>query len=269
MAQKWLILRRITQLSIFLLFIAGNLLGWTVLRGDLSAGKLLDTVPLTDPFAILQILAAGSLLSLDALAGGLIVLLFYSLLAGRAFCGWVCPMNMVTDGANRLRRSLGWKTDGWRVSSRTRYWIMAMALVLSPILGVAAFEWISPVSILHRGLIYGMGMGWTAVAAVFLFDLMAVRNGFCGHLCPLGGFWSLIGRFSLIRVRHNREQCSLCMDCVNICPERQVLGMVGKESGPLLSGECLNCGRCIDVCETKAMKWGTRFGKDQQSAVSP
>ena len=68
-----------------------------------------------------------------------------------------------------------------------------------------------------------MGMGWTLVAAVFLFDVFAVRNGFCGHLCPLGAFYSLIGGSSMVRVRHSKEQCTRCMECVESCPEPQVL----------------------------------------------
>jgi len=60
-----------------------------------------------------------------------------------------------------------------------------MAVVISALTGVAAFEWISPISILHREL-SSHGVGWTAVLGVFLFDLLIVKNGFCGHLCPLG-----------------------------------------------------------------------------------
>ncbi|MFT8144368.1 4Fe-4S binding protein, partial [Salmonella enterica subsp. enterica serovar Enteritidis] len=59
--------------------------------------------------------------------------------------------------------------------------------------GIAAFELVSPIGILHRGVIFGMGMGGAAVLSIFLFDLFAVKNGWCGHVCPLGGFYSLIG----------------------------------------------------------------------------
>ena len=46
-----------------------------------------------------------------------------------------------------------------------------LALLLSALTGVAAFEWISPISMLHRELIFGIGLGLTAVLGVFLFDL--------------------------------------------------------------------------------------------------
>ena len=258
---KFLILRRISQISIMLLFMAGNLFGWQILRGNLSTSKVFDTVPLTDPYAVLQILAAGSIVSAEALLGGLIIVLFFGLIAGRAFCSWVCPLNIVTDLANWLRK----KTEGNEpgrlpvISRKTRYWVIVTSLAVSLTTGVAAFEWISPISMLHRGIIFGMGTGWTLVLAVFFFDLFVQRNGFCGHLCPLGGFYSLITRFSLVRVRHSTEQCTLCMKCLEICPEQQVLPMVGKSSSAVLSGECTNCGRCIEVCDYDAMRFGMRI----------
>jgi ferredoxin-type protein NapH len=101
-------------------------------------------------------------------------------------------------------------------------------------------------------------MGWTLVLSVFLFDLLLVKQGFCGHLCPLGGFYSIITRFSLVRVNHSMEKCTRCMKCLEICPERQVLPMVGTSSSAVSSGECTNCGRCIEVCMDDAMKFGSR-----------
>lgn len=258
---RYLILRRLVQVSILLLFAAGSALGWKVLRGNLSSSRLLDAVPLADPFALLQILATGTLVSAEALLGGGIVLVLFGVIGGRAFCGWVCPVNMVADLAGSLR-SLGRDAhasaalSGHPISRKARYWVLGMSLVLSALLGVAAFEWISPISMLHRGILFGMGLGWTAVLALFLFDLSVQRQGFCGHLCPLGAFYALAGTYGFLRVRHLKDRCTLCGECIRHCPEPQVLPMVGKHSGAVLSGECTNCGRCVDVCAEKAMRFG-------------
>jgi ferredoxin-type protein NapH len=258
---KYLTLRRITQLSILFLFFSGSTLGWNVLRGNLSSAKILDTVPLSDPFATLQSFSAGTAVAADVMTGALIILLFYAILGGRVFCGWVCPVNMVTDLANRIRSSFRleqfWKS--WGVKREARYWIIGLSIVLSAIMGVTAFEWISPIGALHRGIIYSFGYGWTFVRIVFLIDLIAVKNGFCGHLCPLGGFYSLVGRYGFLRVRHDRKKCTDCMKCVDICPEKEVLHMVGDRSGPVTSGACINCGRCVEVCDDDAMKFSNIY----------
>lgn len=260
---QYLIARRVIQTGILLLFIAGNVYGWNLLKGNLSAAKILQTVPLADPFAVMQSFAAGSSLATDVMIGGLVILLMYGIIGGRAFCGWVCPLNMVTDAANRMRRiiRLSEASDGRHIGRHIRYWMIALSLIISGILGVASFEWISPIGALHRGIIYGMGMGWSLVLMVFLFDLFGVKNGFCGHVCPLGGFYALTGRFGFLRIGYNRDRCTLCMKCVEICPERQVLDMVGVQSGPVRSGECINCGRCIEVCGDNAVRFSNIYSK--------
>lgn len=245
------------------LFFAGNAFGWKILKGDLSSAKAFNTIPLSDPFALLQNSSAGAAFAQDAVIGAVIIFLFYAVAGGRLFCGWVCPVNMVTDAANKLRRLFKFDEQWrpWEIKRETRYWIAGLSLILSAALGTAAFEWISPIGALHRGIIYGMGFGWSFALIVFLFDLFAVKNGFCGHICPLGGFYALTGRFGFLRIGYDKEKCTLCMKCVDICPERQVLHMVGQRSGAVLSGECINCGRCIEVCNESAVQFGNIYSK--------
>lgn len=257
---RFLIMRRIVQITLLALYIAANLYGFKLLSGNLSASLVMNTIPLADPFALLQMFVAGALVGMDVLIGGLIVLFFYMVVGGRAFCSWVCPINMVTDTANWLRRVLSFdkiERKLW-LGRDVRYWVLGLSLILSFLSGVAAFEMISPIGMLHRGIIFGMGMGVFAVLSIFLFDLFAVKNGWCGHICPLGGFYSLVGKLSLIRVKHDHNKCTLCMECKAICPEKQVLGIISKQSGAIISGECTNCGRCVEVCEGDALSFGVR-----------
>ena len=257
---KYLILRRLTQISILALYIAASTWGWNVLMGDLSSSNLLGLVPLSDPYAVLQMFAAGAVISIDLIIGAIIIALFYTLIGGRAFCSWVCPVNMITDAANYIRRKLRMNQVAKKppVTRSMRYWIIALSLVLSTLLGVAAFEVVSPVGMVHRAVIFSVGFGWAAAVAIFLFDLFILKNGWCGYVCPIGGFYSLLGRFSLIRVTHDSDKCTACMECKEVCPESQVLYMVSKESLPVLSGECTNCARCIEVCNDDALNFHIR-----------
>jgi len=258
---RYLFMRRFTQIGLLVLYFGANAWGWTVLQGNLSSSLIFGIVPMSDPYAALQMLAAGAVLATDLLIGVGVVTAFYFLIGGRAFCSWVCPINMVTDFAAFVRELIGMnKLTGVKqpASRNLRYWILALSLVISAIMGVTAFEFISPISMVHRGIVFGMGFGWAAVVIIFLFDLFVLKNGWCGHVCPLGGFYSQLSKFSLIRVTHLEENCTLCMKCKVVCPENQVLYMIGKESLPVLSGECTNCARCIEVCDDDALEFSIR-----------
>ena len=257
---RFLIARRITQISVMILYVIANVYGINFLTGNLSSSLLLNTVPLSDPYAVLQMAVAGAIISVDILLGAFIISIFYLIVGGRAFCSWVCPVNMITDLANYLRRKFGFNQIQKKqpASRNIRYWVIAISFVISFFMGIAAFELISPISMIHRGIIFGLGFGWATIVIIFLFDLFVLKNGWCGHICPLGGFYSLVGRFSLIRVHHNADNCTACMKCKEVCPENQVLHMVTKTSIPVLSGECTNCGRCVEVCDDDALNFSIK-----------
>jgi len=69
-SHKWLVMRRISQLSIIALFLIGSVTTldaldeWgepvRIIKGNLVSSLVLDTVPLTDPFVYLQTLQENS-----------------------------------------------------------------------------------------------------------------------------------------------------------------------------------------------------------------
>ncbi|MEG9476566.1 quinol dehydrogenase ferredoxin subunit NapH [Mannheimia sp. HC-2023] len=262
-AYRFLILRRLTQLGIILMFMSGPLWNFWILKGNYSGSLLLDTVPMTDPLMTAQVLATGYQPEWTVLIGALIIVVFYAIVGSKLFCSWVCPMNMVTDAAAWLRRKLGIRQSA-KLPRGLRYIILAVILIGSAISGTLLWEWINPVAALGRVFVFGLGATLWLVLVVFLFDLLVVEHGWCGHLCPIGATYALIGAKSLIKVKVvDRNRCDNCMDCYNVCPEPQVLRVPlhGKpeDSTVILSKDCITCGRCIDVCAEKVFAFGTRF----------
>jgi len=266
-AHRFLLLRRLSQLLVLALFLAGPLAGVWLIKGNLSSSLLLGTVPLTDPFVLAQVLATRHMPELSALVGAGLVLLFYALLGGRVFCSWVCPVNVVTDGAAWLRRRLRINT-GRAPRGGLRHALVLAVLVASALAGSTVWEAVNPVSLTQRALIFGGSVAWGAAAAVFLFDLLVAPRGWCGHVCPVGAAYALIGSQSLLRVsaRH-ASRCNDCADCFAVCPEPQVIALPlkGKAGqGPVITDrQCTNCGRCIDVCAPAVFTFTHRFDSNR------
>lgn len=260
-----MLLRRTTQFTILFLFLLGPWFGVWWLKGNLASSLVLDKISLTDPFILLQSLASGHVAGQAAVFGAVIVFMFYLLVGGRVYCSWVCPINVVTDAANWLRNRLKLNLS-WSLKKSTRLWIMVMALATSAVTGTIAWEAVNPITMLQRGLVFGMGLAWVIVLAVFLFDLVVTRRGWCSHLCPVGAFYGLVGKRSLVRMNAaERTACTDCGDCFRVCPEPHVIMPALKpardtDTSVILHSDCTNCGRCIDVCEERVFRFSTRFG---------
>jgi ferredoxin-type protein NapH len=263
-AHKYLILRRLSQLGILALFLTGPWFGIWIVKGNLASSLTLDVLPLTDPYVLLQASLSGVVPETAAIIGVVIVLAFYFLVGGRVYCSWVCPVNMVTDLAAWLRRKLGIRTTS-QLSRTTRFWMLVLTLILPLVVtGGIIWELVNPVSMMFRGIVFGMGAAWLMVLGIFLFDLIVAKDGWCGHLCPVGAFYNLVGHRSLLRVNAaERSACNDCMACYVVCPEPQVIKPALKPPHPdsspvILSPDCTNCGRCIDICAKDVFSFGGR-----------
>lgn len=255
--------RRTSQILVLAIFLTGPWLGIWIARGNFASSEILGVLPLADPFIFVQSLAARHTPVLVSLIGVLTIVAFYLLVGGRAYCSWVCPVNVVTDTAYWLREKLGLTRDR-KLDRRTRIWIMTGAILASFVSGTIAWEFLNPVSLLQRGIIFGIGAGWGVIAAVFMLDLIVTRRGWCSHLCPVGAFYGLIGSASLVRVSAiKRTACTDCGACFKVCPEPHIITPALKGAGThlILSGDCTNCGACIDACYVDVFEYGSRLSK--------
>lgn len=265
---RWLILRRFTQLGLIGLFMIGPLAGWWLVKGNMTSSLTLGVIPLTEPFVVLQMLSAGVLSEFkQALIGALIVVVFYLLVGGRVYCSWVCPINIIADTARWLRQKLGIKSN-MTFNRQTRYWLLVAIMILAAVTGTLAYEFINPVTLLHRSIVYGLSAAVFIALTLFLFDLLISSRGWCGHLCPMGALYSLIGYFSPLNITAtNRQDCQKgCNECFKVCPEPQVitapLRMGEKGVSPTIqSSNCTNCARCIDVCPTQVFEFKISLSK--------
>jgi len=246
--RRWLLWRRCVQIFIILAFLVEFPLIGQIASGNLSSSRWFGCLDLSDPFIWLQSVLAGAPVTLTALGGALLVAGFYALLGGRLYCSWVCPINALTDAAFWLRQKLGIKGHLSLPRSLRRV-ILLLALVLSFLGGVPAWEMINPITLFQRELVWWSVSGSVLLASVFLFDVFVTRRGWCGHLCPVGAFYALIGRYARLRITATKPgQCKGCAASVRACPEPHVLApVVSNTASAVTHSDCTRCGACLDA----------------------
>ncbi|MBQ2682064.1 MAG: NapH/MauN family ferredoxin-type protein [Eggerthellaceae bacterium] len=267
------IVRHIVQvivLAVFLVpvFFAGwSLFGGTV-GGDNAMGTPADVffygslssssifgINLLDPFAFLQYVVASKSLALNALLAVLPVLVFYGLIRGRAFCGWTCPVNLLLEIIDWIRLKLKIKVEERVLPRHAKVYVAAGVLVLSLVLSFPVFEALSPISFINKGLIFGSLVGGITLLAVILVELFWGHRVWCRALCPLGGFYEVVGKVGLLNVAIDNETCIGCNKCKKACLcDPEILDApVAGEDVIVRAGDCMLCGKCIEACPVEAL----------------
>jgi ferredoxin-type protein NapH len=250
MTFKWWPLRRLSQLTVIAL-IASPLLGMTFFSGNLSAGELFG-IRLADPFAFLQATLAARLFDPAFFGAALIAAALYFATGGRSFCGWICPVYLVTETADRLRRRLG--TGGRTLPLSGSRWALAATVLISFVTALPFFEILSPIGATARAIMFQAWQPLLLLLAIVLTELSVARRVWCRSLCPVGGGYSLLGRFSPVRVGFSRQRCTGCGECSRVCPVEEVLEpALHGDARQIVAGDCTRCGACIDACQPKAL----------------
>ncbi len=262
---KWWIPRRTVQL-LMLALIASPLLGMTFFQGNLAAADLFG-LPLADPLAFLQALIGGKVFVPSYLGSALLVVAFYFILGGRSFCGWVCPVGLITELGDKLRRRLG--SGESTLPLGTSRWSLGLVLVTVAATGIPLFEVISPIGIIGRAIAFMSLMPLLLLVAILLVEIVVSRRVWCRSLCPLGGFYSVLARFSPVRVGFDKERCTCCNDCLLVCPVEEVLApSLERGERQVTAGDCSRCLACVDVCPTKALHIDLFYKKRRTEHIS-
>ena len=109
------------------------------------------------------------------------------------------------------------------------------------------------------------------LVAVVLAELFWGRRVWCRALCPLGGFYQVLGRVGQVNVRFDREACIHCDACKGAClADPSILDPVLTERDVMVrAGDCMACGACVDACPTHALAFGLGRGGKAPSAARP
>lgn len=212
---------------------------------------------LSDPLAGAEAVL-GSRSFYKPMMWSLLVPVVVTLLLGRVFCGWICPMNTLLEAVDKLRgglRFLEFRERNVQFSLRNKYVMLVAGLGLVALTSVPYLAMVYPPAVLSREIhlwIFGtgVGIGMYLMLAICVFELFVSKRWWCRYVCPGGALYSLLGRFRLIRIQRIQNNCVDCGDCVRVCQfglKPMLVDLTGME--------CTNCGTCINSCDSDALRF--------------
>src|SRR6266498_3653348 len=105
-----------------------------------------------------------------------------------------------------MRLGSGEKTYSLKLKLGT----LLLTVVVTVLTGLPLFETLSPIGIFNRALLFGGGAALFLIAAILLLEITVARRLWCRSLCPAGGLYSLVGRFTPVKVKYIQPRCSAC-----------------------------------------------------------
>lgn len=203
------------------------------------------------------------------------------LLVGRFICGWLCLFGLIQELLYKIptpKLTVPQKPD--QILRYLKYLILLILVFLLPFfyrsqygVGEPFFcKYICPVGTLEGGvplvLLNSMlreALGWLFRWKFLLLVLCVaasifIYRPFCKYICPLGAFYGLFQKVSLIRMRVDREACVDCGTCAKICKMN-----VDPHATPN-SNECIRCGACTKACPMHALAMGIGPGQKDRTS---
>ena len=243
------------------------------LRGGPWSAKI-GPLSMSDPLAAAESIVASKQIN-KVLLISLIIPIIATVLLGRIFCSWICPVGLLMEVSDKIRNLLKFlelQPRNVRFSRWAKYTLLGVGLALAGFLSVPILGYIYPPAIMGReahDFIFGLfdraeigkfgwwfgGLTWMSLIllGIVLFEVLVSQRWWCRYVCPGGALYGLLGWARPVRVKLIVPACTNCAECVKVCPVG--LNPMRNEMGI----DCDSCGVCISHCDDKALAYALQL----------
>ena len=200
-------------------------------------------------------------------------LILIGVLLGRFVCGFLCPFGWLQDLLHKIP-SKKFSTKKLKPLRYLKYAVLLFAVILLPAFVVndlgmgdpffckyicpqGVLEGAIPLSVVNQGIRSALGPLFTQkliiLIVVVVLGILFYRP-FCKWICPLGAFYALMNKVSLLGIKVDENKCVSCGKCAKACKMD-----VDVTKSPN-HAECIRCGKCITACPTDAISFHYGFG---------
>lgn len=167
--------------------------------------------------------------------------LLISLIWGRLYCGWICPINTVLRIKDWIYKKINinvFDTPKFIKKSWIR-WIILLLFVFT--------------MIISRRLNIQMNMILYLLIIAIVISLIFDEEIWHKYLCPYSALLNITDKANNKKLTIDDKLCKICGLCATNCPNNIILNINNHYN--VQNKECLKCFKCQDVCEFNAIKY--------------
>jgi len=194
-----------------------------------------------------------------------IAFLFFIVLAvvgNKLICGWACPFGALQELTYSIPVLKGIKKRNFPFALTNTIRGGLFTIMLLFLFGIAGgrkgmviYHYLNPFNL------FDLDFETVSILLTIILALSGsffVYRPFCQFICPFGFISWIFERFSIVRVRIDKEKCTQCGACIKACP---LAAAKGRVYGSRLPADCFSCARCLTVCPVDAIKYESVFRK--------
>jgi len=225
------------------------------IQGDVWAAQI-GKVKIVDPLAFIGNVARTKQVY-GILFFAALITTAATLLLGKVFCSWICPMGLLFELNDKLRQFLmkrGIPLLKWTLPHWMKYVVLGIGLLSGLLWDVHYFFIIYPPKLVSGEIYFWVTRNSFSFGLLFIFiyltiELLLAPRIWCRSLCPGGAIYTFLSRFRILRIKNDLKNCTNCGICDRLCPYG-LTPSTGK-----LSGECDHCSICIVKCPVKTLSF--------------
>lgn len=186
----------------------------------------------------------------------LIIFVIMTIVFGRVFCWFFCPLGALQEWLRLLWKKLWIKKEFELPSTIDKYWryfkyvILVLIVVLSYKYWELIFRYYDPfVAFSHLWNEFEeLYIAYSILWLILILSLFT-KNWWCRYFCPLGAFFWIIRKISFFKLIQDEKTCIKCSLCNKSCP----VNLDIKDMKSANSAECISCLKCVKVCPKNSL----------------
>lgn len=224
------------------------------------------------------------------ISAGFAAILILTLLTGRTYCSFLCPLGIGQDIFSRIGGRIKKKFRRYGFKKPfivVRYSLLVATIIVSLIWGIYLLTLLDPYSVFGRFMTYfgkpavivinnffagilgkfdvyylshvhisGFKMLAYSIPVIFflLVGALSLTKGrlYCNMICPVGTLLGLVSKVSILRIKFDETKCTRCGRCSVGCKSSCIDFLKHK----IDLSRCVNCFNCINTCQDKALYYG-------------